>query len=260
MRNVRLVIAYDGRAYSGWQVQLGATTIQATIEAVLARLTQEPCRLYAAGRTDAGVHAEGQVANFKTTSQLSCERLQIALNGLLPPDIAIRSVSDVPEDFNSRYANGGKHYRYTIFNQRARSLHHHGRSWRRWVELDLAMMARAGQRLVGKHDFAAFRASDCECGTTTRIIYRCTLSVAQPLIQLDVAGTAFLKNMVRIIVGTLMDIGRGRLPEQVIEQMLQTGERTLGGPTAPAEGLTLVRVFPRESALDARGAAPTEAS
>ncbi|MBW2733024.1 MAG: tRNA pseudouridine(38-40) synthase TruA [Deltaproteobacteria bacterium] len=259
MRNIRLMIAYDGRAYHGWQVQPATITIQGTIEEVLARLTQAPCRLFVAGRTDAGVHAEGQIANFRTESPLSCLRLQLGLNGLLPDDIAILAVDEVAPDFNSRYGNGGKHYRYTIFNQRVPSLRYEGRSWRLWRELTLEPMVRAGQKLVGDHDFAAFRAANCECETTTRTMYRCTLTTAPPLIQIDITGTAFLKNMVRIIVGTLVGIGRGKLAEGAVEEMLQSGDRTLGGPTAPAQGLTLMRVFPAAESLEpGKGGSNTE--
>ena len=249
MRNIRLVIAYDGRAYHGWQVQPNTTTVQGTIEGVLAQLTQRPCRLRVAGRTDAGVHADGQVANFTTESSLSCERLVRGLNALLPHDIAILRVDEVSGNFDARRDNGGKHYCYRIFNRREPSVRRVGRSWHYWADLDLRPMVRAAQLLVGEHDFAAFRAADCDRETTTRMLYRCTLTAEPPSIIIDVAGTAFLKNMVRIIVGTLVDIGRGYLPEERVEAMLSGGDRTIGGQTAPAVGLTLVRVYPRVTDL-----------
>lgn len=250
MRNLRLVIAYDGRAYSGWQIQKNVRSVQGTIEEVLARLTGQPCRLRASGRTDAGVHAAGQMANFRSETSLDCQRLHRGLNALLPDDISIVQVDEVDAAFDSRRANGGKHYRYRIFNRREPSIEHQRNSWHFWGQLDLHAMARAGQRLVGRHDFAAFRAADCDRETTERTIYRCTISSAPPLIAIDVTGTAFLKNMVRIITGTLVDIGRGKLPETIIDEMLRTGERTLGGPTAPAHGLTLMRVFPQAAGLE----------
>lgn len=243
MRNIRLIVAYDGSAFAGWQVQPGQRTVQSSIEAVLERLTQAPCRLRGAGRTDAGVHAEGQVACFHSETRLSCYRLLRGLDSLLPADISIRAVEDVDMSFNPRWDNQGKHYRYLIYRPRERDIRLYPRAWHVCGSLDLQRMARAAGKLVGRHDFAAFRASDCERKTTTRTLYRVTVSTRPPLVQLDVEGTAFLKNMVRIIAGTLVYVGRGRIDLADIDELLRGGERKNAGITAPAAGLTLQQVF-----------------
>lgn len=246
MRNILLTIAYDGTAYSGWQVQPNCPTIQGTIETQLARMTQKPSRLRAAGRTDAGVHAEGQLAAFHTDSRFSCADFMRGLNAMTPPTIEIRAAKEVPLEFNPRHDCAGKHYRYTIHNAREmppllRQRAHHIRA-----PLDLLAMAQAGQTLVGRHDFGAFRAADCERLTTIRTLYRCTVSKSDTLVLLDVEGTAFLKHMVRVIAGTLCDVGLGRRDPSHIVHLLNNPDRSQAGMTAPAHGLTLVEVLMSE--------------
>jgi tRNA pseudouridine38-40 synthase len=243
MRNLRFVIAYQGTAYAGWQIQPVAPTVQGVIEERLATMTQRPCRLRAAGRTDAGVHARGQLANLLTESTLSTRTFFRGLNGLLPPDIAVLSVEEVPLDFDSRRNNHGKHYRYSVWNQRPPSPAHQDTTYHLHRALDVGAMARAGRLLVGTHDFSAFRSASCERKTTVRTLFRCTVSEELPLIHLDVEGTAFLKNMVRIIAGTLIDVGhRGKAPETILD-LLRSGDRTAAGVTLPPHGLCLMRVF-----------------
>lgn len=243
MRNIRLIVAYDGTAYCGWQLQPAAPTVQGAIEGVLAQLTQAPCRLRGAGRTDAGVHAEGQVANFLTMTRLDCHRLLRGLDALLPRDIAIRAVDEVALEFDARRDNHGKHYRYLVFRPRERDVACCKRAWHVHGPLDLSLMARAATRLIGRHDFAAFRAADCERETTIRTISRLTITEQPPVLRIDVEGTAFLKNMVRIITGTLVELGRGRHGLERIDELLATGDRRRGGATAPAQGLTMMKVF-----------------
>jgi len=243
MRNIRLTIAYDGTAYHGWQLQPVQPTVQGAIEARLLQLTQRPCRLRGAGRTDAGVHALGQVANFKTDSALPCAALLRGLNGLLPPDIVVRSAEDVAPDFDARRDSAGKHYRYTIHNARALQAPLSGHAWHLRGRLDATAMAVAAWSLVGQHDFAAFRAADCDRLDTRRTLHRASVSsVEGPGLLLDIEGTAFLKNMVRIIAGTLVEIGRGRMSPAIIAELLRDGDRRRAGPTAPAHGLALVKV------------------
>jgi tRNA pseudouridine38-40 synthase len=243
MRNLRLTIAYQGGAYSGWQIQPLVPTVQGTIEKQLQQMTGEPCRLRSAGRTDAGVHAQGQVANVLTESSISLRGFFRGLNALLPDDISILSVEEVSESFDARRHNHGKHYRYSIWNTRppnprlaATSHHVHG-------QLDLDAMALAGWSLVGTHDFASFRAATCDRETTVRTIYRCTVSAEGPLVQIHVEGTAFLKNMVRIISGTLIEVGSGKRAPFSMTKLLNQADRTKAGITAPAHGLCLMRVF-----------------
>ncbi|MCC6748044.1 MAG: tRNA pseudouridine(38-40) synthase TruA [Deltaproteobacteria bacterium] len=253
-RNLLLVVAYDGTDYAGWQYQPNRPTVQGAIEARLAELTRSFARLRVAGRTDAGVHAEGQLACVRTRSRISCEGLRRGLNALLPKDISIRDVREVGLDFNPRHHNQGKHYRYTIWRARELSMLHHRRSHHLFRPLDLVAMAQAGRLLVGTHDFAAFRAADCDRPTTVRTLFRCTVNDEGPLLHLDVEGTAFLKNMVRIVAGTLVDIGAGRMPVARIEELFASGDRTRAGATLPPHGLSMVRVL-----LDAHASTRDEA-
>ena len=243
MRNIRLVVAYRGAEYSGWQIQPTVPTVQGEIERRLEQMTGRPCRLRAAGRTDAGVHAEGQLANFRTESSISVQAFFRGLNALLPDDISICSAQEVDGDFDSRRHNRGKHYRYSIWNGREPSPRRAPEVWHLHRPLDLAAMATAARLLVGTHDFAALRSATCDCETTVRTIYRCTVAVEGQQLHIDVEGTAFLKNMVRVIAGTLVDVGRGRREPGSIPDLLASRDRTRAGPTAPARGLTLVRVF-----------------
>lgn len=238
-----LTIQYDGTAYCGWQVQPQVPTVQGTIEAVLQKMTQAPCRLRAAGRTDAGVHAQGQIASFYTASAIPPQGFFRGLNALLPQDIAISAIQAVSPDFDARRHNHGKHYRYTICHQKHPSPEQARRALHVYGALDLAAMAQAAQRLVGRHNFAAFRAASCERETTVRTLYRCTVTRRSAAVTVDVEGTAFLKNMVRIITGTLLEVGQGRRSAGSLVELLKNGDRTEAGITAPAHGLCLMRVF-----------------
>jgi tRNA pseudouridine38-40 synthase len=242
-RNLRLVIAYAGTSYAGWQIQPNAPTVQGTIERRLAQMTGQPCRLRAAGRTDAGVHAAGQVANFTTESRITCRAFLRGLNALLPDDVSILSVEEVPPEFDSRRHNKGKYYRYTIWNTRPPSPRLAATTYHLHRALDLIPMAEAARALVGTHDFVAFRSASCERETTVRTLYRCTVSADGPLVEIHVEGTAFLKNMVRVIAGTLIEVGRGLRPPGSLPGLLADGDRRRAGITAPACGLTLVRVM-----------------
>jgi tRNA pseudouridine38-40 synthase len=243
MRNLRLVIAYRGTRYAGWQIQPRSPTVQGTIEEKLRQMTQQLCRLRAAGRTDAGVHARGQVANFRTESTIPERGFFRGLNALLPDDIGILSVEEVSLDFDSRRHNQGKRYRYSIWNQRAPSPEHSETTYHLHRPLDVLAMACAARCFVGTHDFASFRSASCERRTTVRSLFRCSVSAEPPLLHIDVEGTAFLKNMVRIIAGTLVEVGRGeRGPESIVE-LLGQARRPDAGITLPPHGLCLMRVF-----------------
>ncbi|MFH1131576.1 MAG: tRNA pseudouridine(38-40) synthase TruA [Pseudomonadota bacterium] len=243
MRNIQLLVAYNGGFYSGWQIQPNIPTVQGEIEAALIHMTGKPCRVRGASRTDAGVHALGQIANFRTESDISCHAFLRGLNSLLPSDISILDVNEVSLSFDSRTQNFGKHYRYSVWNSPEIPPVHKQTTFHRYSPLNLKAMAEAARMMVGEYDFAAFRAADCECETSIRTIFRCTVSTNGALIAIDVDGKAFLKNMVRIMAGTLIDIGSGKLHPTIIEELLSKGDRTLAGVTAPAQGLCLVRVF-----------------
>jgi tRNA pseudouridine38-40 synthase len=243
MRNLRLLVEYDGTDFHGWQRQPGLRTVQSSLEEAIRSMTGEAVAVRGAGRTDAGVHAAGQVANFTLEARIPEAGLLRGLNSLLPRDLAILDVREVPADFDARFSARGKVYRYRIWNHLVRSPLEARRTWHCRSVLDLAAMREAARTLCGEHDFRAFRAADCERRTTMRVIRRLDLERQGALITLDVEATAFLKNMVRILVGTLVDLGRGKIAPGAIAHMLATGDRAAGGVTAPPQGLTLLRVF-----------------
>ncbi len=246
MRTLRLLIEYDGTAFSGWQRQgqSNLRTVQGSIEDALAKMTGETIVLRGAGRTDAGVHAEGQVASFAVAaSNIPLRGFLLGLNSKLPPDITILDVSVARDDFDARRSARGKVYRYRIWNHAVRSSLHARTAWHVRRPLDLHAMREGARMLVGRHDFRAFRAADCERLTTTRELHRVDVDRQGGLCTVEVEGTAFLKNMVRILVGTLVGVGRGEMTAATIAELLVHGDRTRAGVTAPPQGLTLVRVI-----------------
>jgi tRNA pseudouridine38-40 synthase len=243
-RNLRLTIEYDGTAYGGWQVQQNAPTVQGTIETAIRAMARDPAaRLRAAGRTDAGVHALGQVANFYTEAAIPPQGWRKGLNSLLPPDVAVREVVEVPPEFDARRHARGKLYRYTIHDHETRSPLCARYAWHVRTRLDEAAMDAAARPLVGQHDFSAFRASDCERLSTVRDLSRLTVRREGDFLQVEVVATAFLKNMVRIIVGTLVAAGRHALGPAEVAAIRDGGDRTRAGVTAPPHGLCMVEVY-----------------
>ena len=242
-RNLRIVVEYDGTAFSGWQRQPGMRTVQGCLEDAIRDMTGETVFVRGAGRTDAGVHAEAQVASFPLEARIPTGGLLRGLNSILPPDVAITDVADADAAFDARFSARGKIYRYVVWNHLVRSPRRARTSWHVRSPLDMTVMREAAAALVGEHDFRAFRASDCERRTTRRIVRRLDVFRQGPEVVFEVEATAFLKNMVRILVGTLVDIGRGRLGPDTVGRMLEIGDRAAGGMTAPAQGLTLVRII-----------------
>jgi len=243
MRNIKLIIEYDGTAYSGWQVQPNGITIQEVMEGALARMLGEPAKLRSSGRTDAGVHARGMVACFNTERGLPLRAFREGLNTLLPNDIAVRAACEAPLPFNPRADALAKHYRYTVLLDNLRSPLARHTAWRLTGALDLDAMREACALFVGEHDFAAFRASNCAAKTTVRNINSLELVQDDRLIHLDVNGSGFLKNMVRVIAGTLVEVGQGRRAPQDVAKLLLEGDRQRSGMTAPPHGLCLMQVF-----------------
>jgi tRNA pseudouridine38-40 synthase len=241
-RNLRLLIEYDGTDFSGWQRQDGQRTVQGCLEDAVRAMTGESVFVRGAGRTDAGVHARGQVANFHTAARIPVHGFLRGLNSNLPPDIAVIELSDVAPTFNARYHARGKLYRYAVWNHIVRSPLHGRTSWHCRAALDRHAMRDAASVFIGEHDFRAFRAADCERQTTVRLLRRLDVHAAGALITFDVEGTAFLKNMVRILVGTLVEVGRGKLTREELVRIQASGDRTAAGMTAPAAGLTLIHV------------------
>lgn len=239
MRNIKLTIEYDGTNYAGWQCQTSQKSIQESIEKILRKILQEGIRLIASGRTDAGVHASAQVANFKTAKNIPLQKLQRGLNGLLPEDIVVSKIEEVPLSFHSRFSARSKIYRYTILNRPYPSAFLKNSAYFYPYPLDIGLMRKSAKSLLGRHDFRAFCASGSSAKSTIRTIKRIAikksttnrkLQTANPaVITIDIEADGFLYNMVRRIVGGLIEIGRGRT-------------KKLSGPTAPACGLCLVKV------------------
>ena len=243
MRNIKLIIEYDGTAYSGWQVQPNGLAVQEVMEGALARMLGEPTRLRSSGRTDAGVHARGMVACFNTEKGLPLRAFREGLNTMLPVDIAVRESFEVPLSFNPRADAVAKHYRYTILLDSLRSPLARHTAWRLPEQLDLDAMREACRFFVGEHDFAAFRASNCAAKTTVREINALEVVEDGRYIHLDVNGSGFLKNMVRIIAGTLVEVGQRKRAPQDVAQLLRDGNRQVSGRTAPPHGLCLMQVY-----------------
>lgn len=241
-RTLRLVVEYDGTDFAGWQRQPGQRTVQACLEEAFQAMTGESPFVRGAGRTDAGVHAQGQVASVRVNARIPVGGFLRGLNAHLPPDIAVLALADAPPEFDARLSARGKLYRYTIWNHLVRSPRHRRTTWHCRAPLDLDAMRAAAATLVGQHDFRAFRAADCERRTTVRLVRQFHVERQGALITCDVEGTAFLKNMVRIMVGTVVAAGRHELTADEIRSLLADGDRTRAGVTAPAHGLTLVQV------------------
>jgi len=242
MRNILLKIEYEGTGYSGWQYQKNARSIQETIEAALKRITSRRARLISCGRTDAGVHALGHIANFKTDSDIELFKLQRALNSVLPKDIAIKETREVPLEFHSRFAAKSKTYRYTIINGRAPSAISRNFTVHIPYKLNLPLMKKEAKVLSGKHDFKSFQAAGHDERSSVRTVKKLIIKKSGGKIIIDVEADGFLYNMVRNIAGTLIDIGRGKIPAGSMARILKAKNRKLAGQTAPAKGLCLMEV------------------
>jgi tRNA pseudouridine38-40 synthase len=244
---VKLTLEYDGTRYVGWQVQPNGPSIQAEVERALATLHGAPRRVMAAGRTDAGVHARGQVASFPLRPEekpLPIPAYVQGMNGLLPPDIAVREASLEPDGFDARRSAQGKRYVYRVVNLPTRAPLSRLQAWQIFRPLDAASMRAAAAPLIGVHDFAAFQASDCEARHAIREVRRLDVLASEGgEIAVVVEGNAFVKHMVRNMVGTLIEVGLGRRPERSVREVLDSRDRTQAGKTAPPQGLTLERVF-----------------
>ena len=243
VRNIKLLIEYDGTNYQGWQVQPKGPTIQGILEEKIGLLTGQSVQLFGSGRTDSGVHALGQVAHFKTQSQMDIHTIQRALNSLLPHDIVIQKAEEVDEGFHARKHSKSKIYEYRILNRNLRSAFHRGYVWHIPQKLNLTEMKKATQSLVGEHDFSAFRTVGSPTRTTVRRVIRAEWKRGRDgLIRFEIEANGFLKQMVRSIIGTLVEIGKGRMEAAEIREILNSRDRKEAGPTAPAQGLFLKEV------------------
>ena len=239
---IKLELEYDGTRYSGWQRQKNGRSIQQMLEKAVGRVTGTESAVHGSGRTDAGVHATGQIAHFDTDSDLAPERFASALNFYLPDDIRVITSSEAPPDFHSRFDAVGKTYIYTYRNHPQRSALHRGLCAHLPGEIELEAMRRAAEYLIGEHDFASFCANAAGKNTVRRI-EQIGIERHGPYIQILITGSGFLHHMVRIIAGTLAEVGRGERPPEDVARILAAQDRQEAGPTAPAQGLLLKQVY-----------------
>ena len=238
----KLTLEYDGTNYHGWQLQKNADTIQGTLEAALSQIFSEAVRVRVAGRTDTGVHALGQVASFKTEKPIEYYRLQRALNGLLPRDIVVKQIEEVPETFNPRFDARSRTYRYQIWNHRWPSAIWARYSWYVSFPLDTEAMNQAATLLIGEHDFSSFQGADWVEHNPRRTVLRSEVRQDGEFLVYDVEAHSFLRHMVRNLVGTLVDVGRGALSVEDFVAIFAAHDRTRAGVNAPPQGLFLVTV------------------
>lgn len=243
MVNVKLTIQYDGTNYCGWQKQKNGNTIQEEIEKAIMLVTGEKVDLIGSGRTDSGVHAKGQVANFLTNSNIPVDKIKFALNSRLPKDISIIESRIVDENFHSRYDAIGKRYKYIIYNNKVRNPLYRNFAYHVPYSLNYKEMQEATKYFLGSHDFSAFMASNSAVKTTIRTINKVTLEKIEDLTIFTIEGNGFLYNMVRIIIGTIVEIGRGKLKSSDIPNIIHSKDRRIAGHTAPPQGLYLEKVF-----------------
>jgi tRNA pseudouridine38-40 synthase len=253
MKKIKLSIEYDGTAYKGWQIQKKGTTVQGVIEERILKITGEQSRLVGASRTDAGAHALGQVAVFRTVSRLEAEVIKKALNAVLPQDIRVLDTSEVEDSFNPRDSAVKKSYFYVITNQRESSAFLYRYTWMVNQHLDLKSMTKAAQVLIGIHDFSSFRSTGSSTKNPVREVFSLSIErfdkinfmtaiIKGNFLKIRIEANGFLRHMVRNIAGTLVEIGRGRFSADRMSKILKTHDRRLAGPTAPANGLFLERI------------------
>ena len=242
MRNIKLTISYDGTRYKGWQLQKNGWTVQAEIEKAIKKVLGKQYRVHGASRTDSGVHAKAQVINFKTSSNIPVSKIPLALNSVLPEDVAVIKAEEVRIDFNPQFDAKSKHYRYYILNSNKRDPFSEKYLWRVPSKLNASLMNKEAKVLIGRHDFKSFQATDKRERSSVRKITRISVKKKKETIAIDVEADGFLYNMVRNITGTLVDIGRGYLPPGSMKKILKAKDRTKAGPTAPPQGLFLMEV------------------
>jgi len=242
MPRIALGLEYDGRGYAGWQAQAGLATVQGVAEAALSSVADEPVSLTCAGRTDAGVHAVGQVAHFDTRAPRTMRGWALGANTNLPPDVSVQWAREVPERFHARYSAASRTYHYLVLNRGTRSALVRGRATMIHHPLDERRMAQAAAQLVGEHDFSAFRAAECQSRTPVRRLEELAVERRGEWIIVRATANAFLHHMVRNIVGLLIAVGRGRAQPAWAREVLASRDRTLSAATAPPDGLYLWRV------------------
>lgn len=242
MKRVKLVVAYDGTNYHGWQVQDNGITIEEVLNRTISELAQEDIKVIGASRTDAGVHACGNVAVFDTESRIPGDKFSFALNQRLPEDIRIQESCEVDADFHPRYADTVKTYEYNILNRRFELPSKRLYAAFCYYPMDIERMNQAAAYLVGEHDFKSFCSAGAQVQTTVRTIYAVNVTKEDDMVHIRITGNGFLYNMVRIIAGTLMQVGTGLMEPEQVKEILEARDRSKAGPTAVAKGLTLVEI------------------
>ena len=242
MRRIKLTVAYDGTNYCGWQIQPNGITVEEVLNRALSRLTGEELRVTGASRTDAGVHARGNIAVFDTASTIPAKRFAYAVNPLLPEDIAVVNSEEVPQDWHPRYQNSVKTYEYRILNREMPDPLRRKYTWHVSFPLDIDKMRTAAEYLKGEHDFRSFCSIHTGAATTVRTVYMLDIGKTGDEIVIRISGNGFLYNMVRIIAGTLTEVGRGFRTPGNVKKILEAEEREKSGATAPPQGLTLISI------------------
>ena len=242
MKRVKLVVAYDGTNYCGWQIQPNGTTIESVLNEHLSALLKEDITVTGASRTDSGVHSLGNVAIFDTNTKMPAEKISFALNQKLPEDIVVQDSCEVPFDWHPRYQKGRKTYEYRILNRTFRDPTRRLDTYFYHYHLDVEAMQQAATYLEGEHDFKSFCAVGAQVKTTTRTLYCCKVEKENDIITIRVTGNGFLYNMVRIIAGTLIQVGNGTIRPEEMPAILEACDRNAAGPTAPAHGLTMIGI------------------
>ena len=243
LRNIAMRLMFDGARYHGWQVQKTEATVAGTIEQALSRLCGHPVKVHGCGRTDAGVHAESYCANFKTTSGIPPDRLPLAANSMLPPDIAVQDAAYAPDSFDATLSCVKKEYTYRIFNSRIRDPFFSGRAYFYPQRLDIDAMKRAASHFTGKHDFAVMRSVGTETKTTVRTVFWYEIVENGCFTELRVCADGFLYNMARAMAGTLLYVSEGKIAPDDIPRLIETRDRRLAGPTVPPGGLFLTHLW-----------------
>jgi tRNA pseudouridine38-40 synthase len=241
--NIKVVLEYDGKDFAGWQQQAHGRTVEAELKRALREITGQDTKVYGAGRTDAGAHAEGQVANFQTDGRILPSKLVAALNAKLPKDVAVLSAESVSDDFHARYSARWRRYRYRYLDRTARPALDRDRCWHVRGPLDVAAMAKAAESLVGRYDWTSFCSASEPVSSRVREMLSANVTWRGRYLELELVGEGFLRGMVRGIAGALAEVGRGRQDPSWIGEVLRARDRRLAPRTAPAGGLTLVEVI-----------------
>lgn len=250
MRNLKLTLRYDGSVFHGWQFQPNCVTVEEELKKACFQILREEVKIQSCSRTDAGVHANMFCCNFKTNCERENSKIMVGLNAVLPESVAVYACDDVSDDFHARYSCKGKEYIYKIWNERQRNPFYNKYALHYPRKLDVALLDKAAKAFVGEHDFAALCSSGSSVLSTVRTVYDCSVEKENELVIFKVRGNGFLYNMVRIMVGTLLEVNDGKIPADSISDIINSKKRERSGITAPPQGLYLNRVFYEEGEIE----------